>query len=189
MLLNKSDMKNFPCVIRILQMLLNGNYIGGTSIVSDGITLKFVVENNLQTEVRSITGEIYNHDAASPAVFFVVDNSDLFDDERDIKLKGTEVNVSLEGFYIDTCGVAGFTFMNSTYQLEDDDLESTLFQLSTVEEDIPDPELFNRVYRSALGLLNNNDLAYLNYTSYDDCLILESDFEELQNAYENLCKG
>lgn len=189
MLLNKSDMKNFPFVLRILQMLLNGSYIGSTDIVSDGVTLKFVVENNLQTGVRSITGELMNHEEASPAVFFVVDNSDLFDDARDIKLKGTEVNVSQEGFYIDTCGVAGFTFMNSTYQLEDDDLESTLFQLSTVEEDIPDPELFNRVYRSALGLLNNNDLAYLNYTSYDDCLVLESDFEELQNAYENLCKG
>lgn len=189
MLLNKSDMKNFPFVLRILQMLLNGSYIGSTDIVSDGVTLKFAVENNLQTGVRSITGEILNCGAAKPAVFFVVDNSDLFDDARDIKLKGIEVNVNYEGFYIDTCGVAGFTFMNSTYQLEDDDLESTLFQLSTVEEDIPDPELFNRVYRAALGLLNNNDLAYLNYTSYDDCLVLESDFEELQNAYENLCKG
>ena len=189
MLLNKSDMKNFPFVLRILQMLLSGNYIGGTNIVSDGVTLKFVAESNVQTGVRSITGEILNCGTTKPAVFFVVDNSDLFDDERDIKLKGIEVNVNYEGLYIDTCGVAGFTFMNSTYQLEDDDLESTLFQLSTVEEDIPDPELFNRVYKSALGLLKNNDLAYLNYISYDDCIILESDFEELQSAYENLCKG
>ena len=72
MLLNKSDMKNFPFVLRILQMLLNGSYIGSTDIVSDGVTLKFVVENNLQTGVRSITGELMNHEEASPAVFFVV---------------------------------------------------------------------------------------------------------------------
>lgn len=189
MLLNKSDMKNFPFVLRIIQMLLNGSYIGSTDIVSDGVTLKFAVEHNQQTLERSITGEIYNHGEYKPAVFFVVDNSDLFDDARDIKLKGIEVNVTKEGVYIDTCGVAGFTFCGTTYKLEDDDLESTLFQLSTVEDDIPDPELFNRVYRSALSLLNNNELAYLNYISYDDCLILESDFEELEGAYENLCKG
>lgn len=182
-------MKNFPFVLRILQMFMNGSYVGSTDIVSDGVTIKFAVENNPQTQVRSISCDIYNHGEHKPAVFVVVDNSDLFDDERDIKLKGTEVNVTREGVYIDTCGVAGFTFCGNTYQLEDDDLESTLFQLSTVEEDIPDPELFNRVYRTALAFLKNNNHAYLNYISYDDCIILESDIEELQDAYENLCKG
>lgn len=189
MLLNKSDMKNFPSVLRIIQMLYHGEYVGSTDIVSDGVTVKFSVENNPQTEVRSITAEIYNHGEHKPAVFFVVDNSDLFDDARDIKLKGTEVNVSNEGFYIDTCGVSGFTFCGTTYNLQDDDLESTLFQLSTVEENIPDPALFNSVYLSSLDILKNNNLMYLNYISYDDCLILESDLEELEYAYKNLCKG
>lgn len=183
LLLQHKDILNFPYVLRIIKMLHQGNYIGPGTLVSDGVLVKFTVDDN------SITGEIYNHDGHSPAVFFVVDNCDLFDTDTDPLRKGIEVNVSDNGFFIDLCGVENFTFLGDTYSINDTELESTLFQLSTTVSVVPDPQLFCTRYFEMKNFLLDSGLKFMNYVSHDDCTILESDFEELQYEYSQLHKS
>lgn len=186
MLLAKSDMQNFPYVLRIIELIYHGNFEGTGTLISDGVKVRFVKTSEPDV---SITCELYNHDSHSPAVFFVVDGIDMYDPERHEEPKGTEVTVSTEGFYIDLCGTKGFTFCGTKYDIDDSDLESTVFQLSTLHDDIPPSDVFCSVYNNAMKALNEIDMKYLNYISYDDSTVLESDFEELKDAYANLCKS
>lgn len=183
MLLQKKDIQNLPYVLRIIKMLKEGTYIGRGTLVSDGIKVSF------KSDVDSISGDIYNHDSHSPTVFFVVDNCDLFDEDLDQKRKGIEVNVSTEGFFIDLCGIERFTFLDKQFAINDGELESVLFQLSTTNDNIPDPTFFCTRYNEVKNFLLDSDLKFMNYISYDDCTILESDFEELQDEYKKLYKS
>lgn len=179
-------MKNFPYVLRIIEMLNKGPYVGTGKLVTDGVMVRFVVAKEQKS---SITCEVYNYDSKVPALFFVVDDDDLFDNDIDQSKKGPEVTVSREGFYLDLCGEKCFTFCGVEHDFDDENLESTLFQLSTVQDNIPDPGVFTTIYESTKEFLNAQGMQYLNYISYDDCTILESDFEELQSAYKNLCES
>lgn len=194
-MLNENSYVVFPKLLALAQVILDlktttqkdGKMARLTTRTSQH-SMRFHARNDLNNEC-TLNFDIMNMGSFNTAVSVTIDDEDMFKN-GDTTNKGTEIDLTHGGFCMDLCGVRGAKLTNSIkVDLSLEDIESELFQLSTVHDDVPDSTGFIEMYTTAKKFLDDNNLTFINVIFYADCTIDDAAFGELVNGINDLSKG